>query len=117
LQESASWIAEGAYINLQMPGDDLDQHPEAESVTRWINEAASIAPAEMREIVRPRGEGRGSTPAKLLEAAAGFAWFSTYCYSGPGAKSSMETYTLEEYAAFLSASVLREIVGTMFRPG
>jgi hypothetical protein len=114
--EKAKYVAEGAYLNLQLNDGDLDQHSEGESVKRRIGEVASIPPEEVRRMARTEGSGGDYSPAKLLEAAAGFAWFSIYCYQGRGARSSMETHALIEYGAFLSAPLLRETVGNLFRP-
>jgi hypothetical protein len=98
----ADWLAEGAAFK-------FDFDTDSEAIARWCEEVARIPPEELAAMIHaPRPEDDLS-PRRLLELAAYFA-DCAMCYPGIQPKESIERYRL-----FLSAPLLREVVGNPFR--
>jgi hypothetical protein len=98
----AEWKAEGAAFY-------VEQNAEAEPVLRGAESVASMPPEVLRMMVRPKQSGEPLTPIETLTRAAYFADFAI-CYTRIRPKES-----IDRYAMFLSAPLLREIVGNPFR--
>lgn len=99
----AEWLAEAAAFT-------FEQNSEPDSIARWCDEVARLSPEELGAMIHsPRPEDDLS-PRGLLSRAAYFT-DAAMCYYGLVPKESIERYRL-----FLSASLLREMVGNPFRP-
>jgi len=99
----AEWLAEGAAFAF-----DFDTEPE--SIARWCDEVSRLPPEELSAMIHsPRPEDDLS-PRGLLSHAAYFA-DGAMCYHSLMPKESIESYRL-----FLSAPLLREMLGNPFRP-
>jgi hypothetical protein len=98
----AEWNAEGAAFH-------IDQNSEAEHILQWVEWLASIPPEGLLEMVRPKRAGEPLPPIEILIKAAYFADFSM-CYTRITPKES-----IDRYAIFLSAPLLRESAGNPFR--
>lgn len=108
----AERAAEGAAINLQFGC-------EPESVARWCRVVANIPDHEMRALLHQPRSGGLLIPRGLLNDAASFAddALCTAHAARDGAKVSVDDRhsIVNRYAIFLSAPLLREMVGNPFR--
>ena len=98
----AEWLAEAAAFTF-----DFDSDPEG--IARWSEEVSLIPPEELNAMIHAPKPEDDLSPRALLAHAAFFADASMY-YHGMRPKESIESYRL-----FLSAPLLREIVGNPFR--
>ncbi|WP_435015816.1 hypothetical protein TA3x_003369 [Tundrisphaera sp. TA3] len=97
----ADWLAEGEALRFHF-------EPESEEVLRWADEVSQIPKDELNAMLCSPGPEDDLSPRALLGHAAYFA-DSTMVYFGIKPKESIERYRL-----FLSAPLLREIVGNPF---
>lgn len=113
-EAEAGWI----YFQEVKTGLSLAEEENPEQLGRWIGEIASIPAEELRGMVRPRSSGEAYSPGELLELASGFVEFSVESYGGWGERAwELHRHQLDEYQMFLSAPLLREIVGHRVRTG
>lgn len=97
----AEWNAEGAALM-------FSQEYDPEAIARWCEDVSRIPPEELAAMIHSPRPGDDLTPRGLLEHAAYFAHL-TICYPWIKPIESIERYRL-----FMSAPILREIVGNPF---
>lgn len=99
----ADYVGEGAAFQFE--------HPDEPEVAAWIEEASKIPREELEAMLQSPHPQGDLSPATLLKQAAYFV-SSVFSYPGLRPKESIESDRL-----FLSAPLLRKVVGDPFRAG
>jgi hypothetical protein len=120
----AEWEAEGAAFFLEpFEYEPEDETPEAREnrlryeadrqarIAPLVREVEAMPPEELRRLVRLEAPDAAISPRQLLADAAYFA-DSAIAYPGIRPRESV----IQSHREFLSAALLREIVGDSFRP-
>jgi hypothetical protein len=84
---------------------------DPESIARWSDEVSLISPEELNAMIHAPNPEDDLSPRALLAHAAFFA-DTSMCYHGMRPKDSIDRYRI-----FLSAPLLRQIVGDPCRVG
>jgi hypothetical protein len=120
----AEWEAEGAAFFLEpFEYEQEDETPEAREgrlqyeadrrarIAPLVKEVEAMTPQELRRLVRLEAPDAAIAPRQLLADAAYFA-DSAMAYPGIRPRESV----IQRHRKFLSAAILREIVGDSFCP-
>ncbi len=122
--DRARYEAEGAafYLDYCEPCRECEDPTETEDwiqyfaekrdrIDPWVREVEAIPPEELCRLVRQAEHDAAVSPRQLLANAAYFA-HSAMLYPGIRPREVV----IEWYRQFLSAALLREVVGNPFRP-
>ena len=100
----ADWHVEGAAFN-------IDYNCEPEAIAHWVEQTRQIPEAELRAMLHPPQSVLEIDAHELLLRAAYFADYAViYPHLTP------KRGVPDNYVVFLSADLLRELVGNPFRP-